>query len=59
MAMTYAGSGRSSRTSGGATSWQYDGTCIGSMMTSVRTTYFTNSPDGDLISESMLTGTYF
>lgn len=59
VAMAYTGEGQTQRTAGGSTSYQYDETGIGAATTGGATTYFTNGPDGELISERLSSGTYY
>jgi RHS repeat-associated protein len=58
--MTYTGRGQSRRTingpTGGATSYQYDMTGMGSSTTGSTTTYYTTGPDGELLSERIPNG---
>jgi RHS repeat-associated protein len=56
ISMTYRGPNQTERVTAGGTSYQYDDTGISSSTTGPSTTYFTNSPDGDLISERIPNG---
>jgi len=58
--MTYTGAGQAHRTGNGTSSYTYDDTGMGSVVTSAGTTYITNGPNGQLISERVPgKGTYY
>ena len=58
--MTYTGAGQAQRTGNGSSNYTYDGTGMGSIVTSAGTTYVTNGPNGQLISERVPgRGTYY
>jgi RHS repeat-associated protein len=59
VSMAYTGEGQTERTTSGSSSFQYDETGIGATTAAGSISYFTNGPDGGLISERLPGGTYY
>lgn len=57
--MSYRGTGQTERTAEGDNTFQNDITGISAETTSAGTSYFTRTPEGQLISERVPTGTYY
>jgi YD repeat-containing protein len=56
--MAYRGPGQSRRVTAGGTSYQYDATGL-SQSNSGSSVYYTTTPDGEVLSERLSTGTYY